>query len=53
MFDRRKGSRPPSAKRRRPRSLQAFAEFVEEIGILLRYATGRDYVDRTQLLLKD
>ena len=35
---------------RRPRPL---AEFIEEIGILFRYATGRDYYDRRLLVPKD
>ena len=40
---------------RRDRSLRtrALAEFMEEIGILFRYATGRDYYDRHLIVPKD
>ena len=40
-------------RRQRARRLRALAEFMEEIGILFRYATGRDYYDRGHLGAKD
>ena len=53
-FDRSAAS-PGRYGMRRGRGLKPrpLADFMEEIGILLRYATGRDYYDRRLLVPKD